>query len=67
MDRSVVARSTSSDDSPTPGYLYGDIAAMTHANFEGCRQLVTYLLERIKKPNHNIKYKCLVIIKVCRG
>ncbi|CAM9842717.1 unnamed protein product, partial [Sphacelaria rigidula] len=63
MDRSMVARATSSDDSPTPGYLYGDIAAMTHANFEGCRQLTAYLLERIKKPNHNIKHKCLLIIK----
>lgn len=64
MDRSVVARATSSDDSPTPGYLYGDLAQMTHANFEGCRQLTAYLLERIKKTNHNIKFKCLQIIKV---
>eukprot|EP00752_Nemacystus_decipiens_P013398 g11863.t1 len=66
MDRPLVARATSSDDSPTPGYLYGEIAQMTHANFEGCRQLTAYLLERIKKPNHNIKFKCLHIIKhVC--
>ncbi|CAN0056253.1 unnamed protein product, partial [Ectocarpus sp. 4 AP-2014] len=66
MDRPVVARATSSDDSPVPGYLYGEIAQMTHANFEGCRQLTVYLLERIKKPNHNIKFKCLQIIKhVC--
>lgn len=64
MDRPLVARATSSDDSPTPGYLYGEIAQMTHANFEGCRQLTVYLLERIKKPNHNIKFKCLHIIKV---
>ena len=68
MDRPLVARATSSDDSPTPGYLYGEIAQMTHANFEGCRQLTAYLLERIKKPNHNIKFKCLHIIKVrCRA
>lgn len=65
MDRSVVAKATSSDDSPTAGYLYIDIAQMTHANFEGCRQLTGYLLERIKKPNHNVKFKCLQIIKVC--
>lgn len=64
MDRPVVARATSSDDSPTPGYLYGEIAQMTHANFEACRQLTVYLLERIKKPNHNIKFKCLQIMKV---
>lgn len=64
MDRSVVAKATSSDDSPTPGYLFIEIAQMTHANFEGCRQLTIYLLERIKKPNHNVKFKCLQIIKV---
>lgn len=66
MDRSLVARATSSDDSPTPGYLYGDIAQMTHANFEGCRQLTVYLLDRLKKPNHNTKFKCLQIIKVSK-
>ncbi|CAM9958760.1 unnamed protein product [Discosporangium mesarthrocarpum] len=66
MDKSMVARATSSDDSPTPAYLYVEIAAMTHANFEGSRQLEAYLLSRIKKSNHNIKYKCLQIIKnVC--
>lgn len=65
MNRPVVVRATSSDDHPTPGYLYGEIAQMTHANFEGCRQLTVYLLERIKKPNHNIKFKCLRIIQVC--
>lgn len=64
MDRSVLAKATSNDDSPTPGYMYGDIAAMTHANFEGSRQLAVYLLDRMKKPSHNIKFKCLQIIKV---
>ena len=28
MDRSVMARATSSDDAPTPGYMYGEIASM---------------------------------------
>lgn len=66
MDKSVVAKAVSSDESPTPGYVYSDIVAMTHANFEASRQLAAYLLERIKKPNHNVKFKCLQIIKVKR-
>ncbi|CAM9640071.1 unnamed protein product, partial [Choristocarpus tenellus] len=66
MDRSLLAKATSNDESPTPGYLFGEIASMTHANFEACRQLENYLLTRIKKNNHNIKRKCLQIIKhVC--
>lgn len=26
MDRALLARATSSDDKPTPGYMYGEIA-----------------------------------------
>ncbi|CAN0328172.1 unnamed protein product, partial [Phaeothamnion confervicola] len=67
MDRSILARATSSDDSPTPGYLYGEIAAMTKASYADCQKVQAFLLERIKKKNHNVKHKCLLIIKhVCQ-
>ena len=42
-------------------YIYIDI---TKANYTANVQIQEYLIARIKKDNYNIKYKCLVIIKV---
>ena len=64
MDRTMLARATSSDDAPTPGYLFAEIAKITNANYEACQKLETYLLDRLKKNNHNVKFKTLQIIKV---
>lgn len=36
----------------------------TIASYQACTQLEDFLLSRITKSNHNIKYKCLQIIKV---
>ena len=84
----MLADATSSDDSPTPGYMLVDISSkitslflsshsvrlswiqyllfsgQTLANYTACTQLIEYLTARLSKKNHNIKYKCLVIIKV---
>jgi ENTH domain len=66
MDRAVLLRATSRDSSPTPGYLYDEIAKMTHADFAGCRALLTFLKERIKRDDPYTKHKCLLVIKhVC--
>ena len=68
MDRNLLNNATSSDDGATPGYMLTDISKATLANYQVCQQLQEYLLSRIKKNNHNVKYKCLVIIKhVCRS
>jgi hypothetical protein len=67
MDKNLLARATSYDDTPTPGYMYGEISKITITSYEACRQLEEYLISRLRKNNHNVKYKCLVIIKhVCR-
>ncbi|KAJ8606929.1 hypothetical protein CTAYLR_008626 [Chrysophaeum taylorii] len=63
MDRNMLARATSSDDSPTPGYMYGEIAKMTLASFEACKWIEEYLLKRLEKKNANVKRKTLLLIK----
>ena len=116
----MLADATSSDDSPTPGYMLADISSecsfisflahlfhdliiplylmllqftqliqmilsnanmflitryshysvvlipkeLTLSNYNACTQLQEYLIARLAKKNHNIKYKCLVVIKV---
>ncbi|KAH8058632.1 ENTH domain containing protein [Aureococcus anophagefferens] len=63
MDRGMLARATSSDESPTPGYMYGEIAKMTLASFDACKQIEDYLLKRCGNKNANVKNKALLIIK----
>mmetsp|Transcript_3740 Transcript_3740/g.14659 ORF Transcript_3740/g.14659 Transcript_3740/m.14659 type:complete len:877 (-) Transcript_3740:218-2848(-) len=67
MDRSKLNRALSSDDNPTPGYLYGEIARMTQSGPDVSHQVAEYVLARLRKGNYNTKYKALVVIKqVCR-
>ena len=35
----------------------------TLSNYAACLQLQEYLCNKLTKNNHNVKYKCLVIIK----
>ncbi len=66
VNRSLLARATSSDSTPTPGYLYGEIARMTHSNPEECSQVAAYLLKKLQKPSGTVKLKVLNVIKhVC--
>ncbi len=63
----MLNEATSADDAPTPGYLLADISKQTLANYTACVQLQEFLASRVKKDNHNVKFKCLVIVKhVCR-
>ena len=68
MDRNLLNNATSSDDSSTPGYMLTDISKASLSSYQACQNLQEYLLNRLKKNNYNVKYKCLVIIKhVCRS
>ncbi|CAH0516814.1 unnamed protein product [Peronospora belbahrii] len=67
MDKAVLTRATSKDDTPTPGYLYGEIARMTQHSYETCNKVQDFLISRVKNKHHTVKYKALQVIKhVCR-
>ncbi len=66
IDRSLLTRATSNDSSPTPGYLYSEIARMTYLSHEECNQVATYLLKRLQKRSGVVKLKVLNVVKhVC--
>ncbi|CAE8703761.1 unnamed protein product, partial [Polarella glacialis] len=57
---------TSADETPTPGYLYTEIAKATFADLDSCQQLADYLLKKLERDNPHVKFKVLKIIKhVC--
>jgi len=63
MDRAALSRATDSSDSPTPGYLYLDIAKSAATSPKACQETVQYLLKRLAgTKNANIKFKCLKVI-----
>ncbi|TYZ59745.1 hypothetical protein PybrP1_009820 [[Pythium] brassicae (nom. inval.)] len=67
MDKGLLTRATSKEDSPTPGYLYGEIARMTQHSFDTCTKVLEFLISRVKNKHHTVKFKALQVIKhVCR-
>jgi hypothetical protein len=66
MNRTTLNKATSPDPSPTPGYLFDEIAKVTHDPL-GNDRLVQYLVKRLESPSADVKAKVLNIIKhVCR-
>ena len=74
-DRNLVSKGTSSDDTPTPGFVLKELvsslgAALDHAldstwaGPQKCKELVGLLVPRLKKSDPNIKLKALKIINV---
>ena len=62
MDKSLVSKATSADEVPTPGYMYNEIARITHASADACKQLEEFLMKRLKKDNVHQKLKVLRVI-----
>jgi len=63
MDRTALARATDSTDSPTPGYLFIDIAKSVASSPKALVETVQYLQKRLSGTrNANIKFKCLKVI-----
>lgn len=66
MNRTILNKATSPDGTATPGYLFDEIAKVTHDPLANDR-LIEYLLRRLESPSANVKAKVLNIIKhVCR-
>ena len=65
MDKSLVSKATSADEVPTPGYMFNEIARITHASSDACHQLEAFLLKRLNKDNVHQKYKVLKVMKHC--
>ena len=65
MDKSLVSKATADSAEPTPGYMFNEIARITHASVDACLQLENFLLKRLKKDSVHVKLKVLRVIKHC--
>jgi len=67
-DRNALARATEKSSSPTPGYLYNDIAKQSATSPSISAEILSYLVRRLAKNNAHIKFKVLKTISmVCQN
>lgn len=67
-DRNALARATEQSSSPTPGYLYNDIAKQAATSPSISSEILSYLIRRLAKNNPHVKYKTLkTIAMVCQN
>lgn len=54
-------------DGPPPGYIYNDIAKLTHSDVKECEKVAKALIDKLKKNEKkaNVQYRTLMVIKVC--
>ena len=66
-DRNLVSKGTSSDDTPTPGFVLKELVSRISLGTSKFQTLplVSLLVPRLKKSDPNIKLKALKIINVC--
>ncbi|CAH2291522.1 Hypothetical predicted protein [Pelobates cultripes] len=58
----ILLKGTSDDDNPCPGYLYEEIAKISHESPGSCRCLLEYLLNRLQSSSCHVKLKVLKIL-----
>ncbi|SOV83583.1 conserved Plasmodium protein, unknown function [Plasmodium sp. gorilla clade G3] len=63
MNRLILNKATSSNDEPTPGYLYNEITQMTFCSKESLSLVGEYLLKKLQRTDLNVKLKTLKIMK----
>eukprot|EP01138_Halocafeteria_seosinensis_P014050 gb/GECG01014347.1/.p1 GENE.gb/GECG01014347.1/~~gb/GECG01014347.1/.p1 ORF type:complete len:699 (+),score=117.39 gb/GECG01014347.1/:1-2097(+) len=65
MNKSVLREAVKDDENPPPGYLYNDIAKMTHNDVTVCDKLAKYLVDTLKsnEKKANVQYRTLMTIK----
>ncbi|CRH01329.1 conserved Plasmodium protein, unknown function [Plasmodium relictum] len=63
MNRLILNKATSSNDEPTPGYLYNEISQMTFCSKESLVLVGEYLLKKLQRTDLNVKLKTLKILK----
>ncbi|KAG8446497.1 hypothetical protein GDO86_014088 [Hymenochirus boettgeri] len=62
----LLLKGTSDDDTPCPGYLYEDIAKISHESTGSSQCLLEYLLNRLQANSCQVKLKVLkILLSLC--
>ena len=56
------SKATSADEVPTPGYMYNEIARITHASAAASKQLEEYLIKRLTQELDAARHKVTLLI-----
>ncbi|XP_072168081.1 AP-4 complex accessory subunit tepsin-like [Diadema setosum] len=58
----MLLKATQDDETPTPGYLYNDITALTYESGSNCQCLADFLTDRLDKNSCHVKFKVLKVM-----
>ncbi|KAL8593311.1 hypothetical protein ACOMHN_009964 [Nucella lapillus] len=59
----MLMKGTSDDDSPVPGYLYGEITDLSYKSPAHCEFLLEFMRKRLEKNLCHVKFKTLKLMK----
>lgn len=59
----MLMKATSDDEVPCPGYLFEEVAKISHESAGSCQCLLEYLLERLQNNSCHVKLKVLKILR----
>ncbi|XP_042198450.1 AP-4 complex accessory subunit Tepsin isoform X3 [Callorhinchus milii] len=59
----MLMKATSDDEVPCPGYLFEEVAKISHESVGSCQCLLEYLLERLQNNSCHVKLKVLKILR----
>jgi len=63
MNRSLLNKAVANNESPTPGYMFQEIAKMTLTSAEASFKIEKFLFSKLAKGGPYVKWKALTIIK----
>ncbi|KAI4836691.1 hypothetical protein MKS88_004492 [Plasmodium brasilianum] len=63
MNRLILNKATSSNDEPTPGYLYNEISQIAFCSKDSLNFVGEYLIKKLQRTDLNVKLKTLKILK----
>ena len=63
MDKNIVYKAIADDGSPTPGYLYNELAKLTHSSVDDCQKIQAILIKSLSKKSPLVKLKALKVIR----
>lgn len=65
---SLLNKATTSDENPTPGYIYADLIKLTHSDVAICEKMADWLAKRLNRNESAVKWKVLLVMRqVARG
>jgi ATP-dependent Lon protease len=64
----LLAKATTADENPAPGYVFTELSKLTHTDASTCDRMSDWLFKRLARSEPAVKWKALLVMKhVAKG